>query len=88
MVRELGIKAKGYKGAEPSFPDESTRDQFFNEEQFEAYREVGYRIADTMCQDKQLDLTPNCPAIKCTAKSAERLRSGTSLDQSYSASIS
>jgi hypothetical protein len=64
MIRELGIKAKGYKGAQPSFPDESTGDQFFNEEQFEAYREVGYRIADTMCQDKQLDLTRILQQIK------------------------
>jgi hypothetical protein len=57
MIKGLGIKAKGYKGAQPDFPDESTANQFFNEEQFEAYREVGYRIADTMCQDEQLALT-------------------------------
>jgi hypothetical protein len=27
------------------FPDQSTGDQFFDEEQFEAYRELGYEIA-------------------------------------------
>jgi predicted acylesterase/phospholipase RssA len=73
MVRELGIKAKGYKGAQPSFPDESTGDQFFNEEQFEAYREVGYRIADTMCEDKQLDLTGILQQLKRPAPAEQRI---------------
>jgi hypothetical protein len=72
MIKALGIKAKGYKGAQPNFPDESTGDQFFNEEQFEAYREVGYRIADTMCQDKKLDLTRILQQINRPANSAER----------------
>ena len=33
----------GYARQNPSFPDESTANQFFSEEQFEAYRELGYR---------------------------------------------
>jgi hypothetical protein len=65
MIRELGIKAKGYKGAEPTFPDQSTTDQFFDEEQFEAYREVGYRIADTMLHDEELKLVRIVQNIKC-----------------------
>ncbi len=32
----------GYKLAEPAFPNQSTGDQFFDERQFEAYRELGY----------------------------------------------
>jgi Patatin-like phospholipase len=64
MIKELGIKAKGYKGAEPNFPNQSTGDQFFDEEQFEAYREVGYRIADIMCQDKELDLALRLQQLK------------------------
>ncbi len=55
MIRELGMKAKGYKGAYPDFPDQTTADQFFDDEQFEAYREVGFRIADSLCRDKGLD---------------------------------
>jgi len=43
MIDALSLKAKGYKGAYPDFPDQSTADQFFDEEQFEAYRELGYR---------------------------------------------
>lgn len=34
----------GYKAAHPEFPDEPTTDQFFNERQFESYRELGYQI--------------------------------------------
>ncbi|MGI9434507.1 MAG: patatin-like phospholipase family protein [Geminicoccaceae bacterium] len=55
MIRELEITAKGYKGAHPDFPNETTADQFFDEEQFEAYREVGYRIAGQMVDDLNLD---------------------------------
>ena len=48
MIQELSMTAKGYKGANPDFPNQTTADQFFDDEQFEAYREVGYRVADQM----------------------------------------
>ncbi len=48
MIQNLGLLLKGYKGANPDFPDQSTADQFFDEEQFEAYRELGYKIAKKM----------------------------------------
>jgi hypothetical protein len=35
-----------YRSRNPSFPHESTADQFFTEEQFEAYRRLGEHIAD------------------------------------------
>lgn len=34
-----------YRAVEKLFPHHSTNDQFFDEEQFEAYRELGYRMA-------------------------------------------
>ena len=34
-----------YKRRNPTFPHESTVDQFFNEEQFEAYRALGFHAA-------------------------------------------
>ncbi len=34
-----------YRRANATFPDESTADQFFNEAQFESYRELGYLTA-------------------------------------------
>jgi hypothetical protein len=42
MVEGLSVECQGYKDANPSFPDQSTADQFFDPEQFEAYRELGY----------------------------------------------
>jgi len=40
-----------YKSANPEFPDQSTSDQFFDETQFEAYRELGYRLTKKMLQE-------------------------------------
>lgn len=48
MVQNLSLKTKGYKSANPDFPDQSTADQFFDEDQFEAYRELGYRLGIQM----------------------------------------
>jgi hypothetical protein len=48
LIDGLGLRVLGYKGAHPDFPDETTADQFFDDKQFEAYRELGYRIAQEM----------------------------------------
>ncbi len=48
LIEDVSFKVKGYVAQNPSFPDESTVDQFFDEVQFEAYRELGYCIADQM----------------------------------------
>ena len=56
MIDGVSLKTKGYKGAHPDFPDETTADQFFDEVQFEAYRELGYAIAHSAV--KALELTP------------------------------
>lgn len=55
LIRDLAIAAKGYRGAHAEFPQQTTGDQFFDEEQFEAYREVGYRICAQMIDDLGLD---------------------------------
>ncbi len=55
MIAELSMTAKGYKGANPYFPNQTTADQFFDDEQFEAYREVGYRVAAQMIGNLALD---------------------------------
>lgn len=44
MIQDLPTDIYGYKSAHPEFPDESTADQYFDETQLEAYRELGYRI--------------------------------------------
>jgi len=39
-----------YRAKHPAFPHESTGDQFFDQDQFEAYRALGYHIADKMVE--------------------------------------
>jgi len=39
---------KAYKAKHPDFPQQSTGDQFFDEEQFESYRALGYLIANQL----------------------------------------
>jgi len=48
----------GYWRRHNEFPDESTADQFFDEKQFEAYRELGYQLGS------QLDLLPEFDVVK------------------------
>jgi hypothetical protein len=43
MIKELSFEVKAYKGAHPDFPHESTTDQFFDPEQFDAHCELGYQ---------------------------------------------
>ena len=57
MIRDLTISSRGYKGANPSFPYETTMDQFFSPEQFEAYREVGELITRQMLAQTKIDKT-------------------------------
>jgi hypothetical protein len=63
--REVGtlilLKATAFKGSpadvfsyrrdHPEFPDQSTADQFFDEKQFDSYRELGYVTADRMLKE-------------------------------------
>lgn len=51
MVRDLPLDVYGYGARNKLFPNESTADQFFGEEQFEAYRELGYYIARRALDD-------------------------------------
>jgi hypothetical protein len=52
LIEGLRLKLMGYKGANWDFPDQSTGDQFFDETQFEAYRELGYVIADQAVRER------------------------------------
>ena len=55
------LKATPFKGApadvfsyrrdHPEFPDQSTADQFFDEKQFDSYRELGYVTAFHMLRE-------------------------------------
>jgi hypothetical protein len=45
LLRNLPADLYGYRARNADFPDQTTGDQFFDENQFEAYRELGYRAA-------------------------------------------
>lgn len=52
MVENLPTDVYSYKGVHPEFPHQSTADQFFDEKQFEAYRELGYKIGCDLADQK------------------------------------
>ena len=56
LVRGLPADLIGYKKANPAFPNQSTADQFFDEEQFEAYRELGYQLTKRMIKENNYSL--------------------------------
>ena len=51
FINDLPADIIAYKNKHNDFPDQSTADQFFDEKQFEAYRELGYQIAHKMIDD-------------------------------------
>jgi len=52
FFRGLSDDLFGYQRTHPEFPEEPTTNQFFDEKQFEAYRELGYQTAYRMlCDD-------------------------------------
>lgn len=53
LIKGLPADLLGYKTAHGEFPDQSTADQFFDEQQFEAYRELGYRLGERMLDANQ-----------------------------------
>ncbi|MBI3776120.1 MAG: hypothetical protein HY273_11315 [Gammaproteobacteria bacterium] len=54
LISGLSEDIYGYHRAHSSFPDEPTADQFFDETQFEAYRELGYQIGRCTFEGKTL----------------------------------
>jgi hypothetical protein len=43
-----------YKSSHPTFPHETTGDQFYGEDQFESYRELGQEVAAEALADLRL----------------------------------
>jgi hypothetical protein len=50
LIRNLPGDLYAYKKANGEFPHQSTTDQFFDEVQLEAYRELGYRLCKEMLE--------------------------------------
>ncbi|WP_455206477.1 hypothetical protein [Kaarinaea lacus] len=61
FFKELSADLYGYKQNHPEFPNEPTSDQFFDEKQFESYRELGYQTAWQMMTN---DSVKNDPTIE------------------------
>jgi hypothetical protein len=51
----------GYKKRNADFPHQTTLDQFFDEDQFEAYRELGYRLSAQLFRDIEERRRENAP---------------------------
>lgn len=76
FFKELFADLYAYRKAHHEFPDQPTGDQFFDEKQFEAYRELGYQTAYRMMCDKNVQThadvkgTLGAPDISCKPKGA------------------
>ena len=51
LTRGLPGDLYGYKSRNGNYPHQTTLDQFFDEDQFEAYRELGYRLTAQLFRD-------------------------------------
>ncbi|MDD1612365.1 MAG: hypothetical protein LUQ57_04405, partial [Methylococcaceae bacterium] len=49
LVKDLPTEIYSYCAQHEEFPNQSTNDQFFDEAQIEAYRELGFRLTAQMC---------------------------------------
>lgn len=54
IIKGLQEDIYGYRRENPLFPDQTTADQFFDERQFEAYRELGFQIGKRVAMEKLL----------------------------------
>jgi hypothetical protein len=50
VIEKLEFATAGYLAANPEFPHQTTADQFFDPDQFEAYRDLGRKSCDYMAE--------------------------------------
>mgnify|MGYP000022801064 CR=1 FL=1 len=60
LISGLSEDIYGYQRQNPSFPHQSTTDQFFDESQFEAYRELGFQITHRLLKTELDVMTTAC----------------------------
>lgn len=63
LTRHLPGDIYGYKARNNDYPHQTTLDQFFDEEQFEAYRELGYRLAAQLFRDIEAATKAGHPSL-------------------------
>ncbi|WP_395015753.1 patatin-like phospholipase family protein [Dongia sp.] len=67
MVDGLPSDLYAYKAQNPEYPDQTTLDQFFDEDQFEAYRELGYNLVKQMFAEFAEEATAAPESLLATA---------------------
>jgi hypothetical protein len=72
LIERLDFTTAGYLAANPAFPHQSTADQFFDPQQFDAYRYLGYQSAQRMIAE--LDLTNTMVSSDNVAEQYKTLR--------------
>jgi Patatin-like phospholipase len=60
LIRQMNFTTAGYLANNPAFPHQTTADQFFDPDQFDAYRFLGYESAMQMIQALDLQRTITC----------------------------
>jgi len=66
MIRGLQFTTSGYWANNPTFPHQTTIDQFFTPEQFEAYRDLGFCSTTVMSEALKLTETFSDPDALCS----------------------
>jgi hypothetical protein len=66
MIAELGFTVRGFRAKNSNFPNEPTLNQFFQPEQFEAYRALGFVSMTSALAALELD--GGLPASACLLK--------------------
>jgi hypothetical protein len=77
LIKTIDFTTAGYLATNPTFPHESTIDQFFNPDQFDAYRYLGYDAAISMINALELVTSiddPSSLAKSPSSKPAPALR--------------
>lgn len=70
LFKGLGLQTLGYRASNPDFPDQTTADQFFDEAQFEAYRQLGYSVGEAVLKDPECRAILSLPAIPAADEAA------------------
>lgn len=58
LTGDENVYIEKYKAVDATFPHQTTADQFFDEEQFEAYRALGVHVARSVLEPLQLSARP------------------------------
>lgn len=69
LTKDLPFDVREYAEANPTFPQQTTADQFFDEAQFEAYRIVGERLAE--CVAEAIEKSSEARAILAKARGTD-----------------